>query len=430
MTERLQDFRNTLLVGDVMEELSRLPSQSVHSVITSPPYFRIRDYGHSRQIGLEATGEAYVAKLVEVFREIRRVLRSDGTAFMVMGDSYVGGGRGQDTGSTLEGSLATQAECRKVSPRTGIFGLKEKQLIGMPWRVALALQDDGWWIRQDNIWNRKNVMPQSATDRTTRTHEYVFHLTRSPRYFYDAIAVEEPQSEHERTRRLKQQAKGNRTVYKLHRDALPGQPPQGANGAARNSEARQLLAMKGTRNLRSVWSISSGKYRDPDGDPSQKRHFAVFPEKLVEICLRAGTSEHGVCSLCGAPWRRIVRPSEAYKEILQANLGKNHNKDRAEDLRTGRYGTALQRHHNIASDYRTIGWERSCRCLLGEAIRSVVLDPFMGSGTTAVVSERLERDWVGIELNPDYAASAVRRLERARAKVTGKRAITPAGAPI
>lgn len=416
MTERLHDFRNRLLVGDVLSQLRRLPSQSVHLVVTSPPYYRIRDYGVPGQIGLEATGEEYVAKLVSVFREVRRVLRHDGSMYVNMGDSWVGGARGNDVGSTLEGSRDGQAESRKVSPRSGVFGLKEKQLIGMPWRVALALQADGWWLREDNIWNKKNVMPQSARDRTTRTHEYVFQFSRASRYFHDMTAVEEPQSENERKRRLMQQAKGNRTVYALHRDGMAGQPPQGQNGAARNSEARQLLAMKGTRNLRSVWAISTGKYRDPDPEGRSKRHFAIFPEKLVEICVKAGTSEKGVCSLCGAPWRRMIRPTEAYREILAANLGKNHNKDRAEDLRTGRYGTGLARHHNITPEFRTLGWEASCRCSLGGVLPAVVLDPFIGSGTTAVASERLGRDWVGIELVPDYAQAAEKRIAQAREK--------------
>lgn len=408
MTERLHDFRNKLLVGDVVYQLRRLPSQSVHLVVTSPPYYRIRDYGHPGQIGLEPTGEEYLAKLVSVFREVRRVLRTDGSMYVNMSDSWVGGGRGKDVGSTLEGSRDSQTESRKVAPGKGVFGLKEKQLIGMPWRLALALQADCWWLREDNIWEKKNIMPQSADDRTTRSHEYVFHFARALRYFYDAIAVEEPQSENERARRLKQQAKGNRTVYKLKRDALSGQPPQGANGAA--------LAMKGTRTLRSVWRISTGKYRDPAGSGLHKRHFAIFPEQLVKLLVLSGTSERGVCSLCGAPWRRLVRPTESYRELLEANLGRNHNKDRAEDLRTGRYGTGLARFHNILPDYRTVGWERSCRCLLGEAVPAVVLDPFMGSGTTAVACERLGRDWVGIELVPEYAAGALRRIERAKEK--------------
>lgn len=429
MTERLHDFRNRLLVGDVVGELRRLSSHSVHCVVTSPPYFRIRDYGVPGQIGLEKTGEEYVAKLVAVFREVRRVLRTDGTLFLNMGDGWVGGGRGKDVGSTLEGSLDTQAESRKVAPRQGVFGLKEKQLVGMPWRVAFALQADGWWLRQDNIWAKKNVMPQSALDRTTRTHEYVFQFVLAKRYFYDALAVEEPQSESERTRRLKQMEKGNRTVYKIHRDRLSGQPPQGQNGAARNSQARQVLALKGTRNLRSVWSISSGKYRDPDGELGHKRHFAVFPEKLVEILVACGTSERGVCMLCGAPWKRIVRPTEDYAKLLAANLGKNHNKDRAEDLRTGRYGTGLERHHNICPDYRTVGWEKTCKCLLGGPVPAVVLDPFIGSGTTAVVAERMGRDWVGIELSADYAHAAGRRIERAREKRRTAFGI-PEGAPV
>lgn len=393
---------NEILVGDALEQLRRLPAQSVQACITSPPYFRVRDYGAPGQIGLESTGEKYISRIVQVFRQVRRVLRRDGQLYLNMGDSYVGGPRGKNTGSTLEGGQETQEESRKVAPRKGIFGLKDKQLIGMPWRIALALQADGWWLRQDNIWQKRNVMPASCTDRTTTCHEYIFQLTRSSHYFYDHIAVKEPQSEHERTRRLRQMEKGNHTVYSLKRDTLPGQPLQGANGAARSSQARQVLALKGTRNRRSVWTISNCRFAGA--------HFAVFPEKLVEPCILAATSEKGCCEMCNAPVKRIIRPTEEYQKILEENLGKNHNKDRAEDLVTGRYGTGLQRNHNICAAYETLGWEKSCQCALGGIIPCTVLDPFAGAGTTCLVALKLGRRFIGIELKEEYATMARARI--------------------
>jgi len=222
------------------------------------------------------------------------------------------------------------------------------------------------------------------------------------------VAVEEPQSEHERTRRLRQKANGNDTVYKLRRDGLPGQRPIGQNGAARSSGARQALAVKGTRNRRSVWTLSS--------TPFNGAHFAVFPEALVEPCVKAGTSEKGCCEICGAPWRRQIRPSAEYAEILKANIGKNHPKDQAEDLRTGRYGTGLQRNHNIGSYYQTVGWERTCSCGLGGIVPCTVLDPFFGAGTTGLVACKLGRRFVGIELNPEYAELARKRIDSQRLK--------------
>jgi DNA modification methylase len=401
MTERLHDFRNRLLVGDVSSELRRLPPQSLHCVVTSPPYFRLRDYQVQGQIGLENSGEEYLKKLVDVMKQVRRVLRRDGTVWLNMGDSYVGGGRGTDTGSTLEGSLANQAETRKVSPRTGIFGLKAKQLIGMPWRLALALQADGWWLRQDNIWHKKNVMPESCRDRSTRTHEYVFQLTRSDRYYYDAIAVEEPQSEHERSRRLREQKEGLKTEYTLRRDDAHGQLPPSRSGAARTVQARQRLAMKGTRNRRSVWSLGTQAFPEA--------HFATFPEKLVEPCVLASTSEKGCCGMCGAPLVRILKRKfyGDHNKARQAEAVVGHNT-------SGAMGNDVWYDHYVPAE--TVGWKKSCSCTLGDVVPCVVLDPFMGSGTTAVVSERLGRGWLGVELNPDYAAMATRRIERAREK--------------
>jgi DNA modification methylase len=404
----MQDWLEKIHVGDVSDVLRLLPAQSVHCVVTSPPYYRQRTYEMDGQIGLEATGETYVERIVEVFRRIRRVLRKDGCLFLNLGDGYIGGGRGEDTGSTLEGGIEHQAETRKVAPNKGVFGLKEKQLILMPHRLALALQADGWWVRQDNIWFKSNVTPSSCKDRTTRTHEYVFQMNRSSHYFYDAIAVEEPQSERERAYRLRQQTRGVETMYTLHRDDHHGQERPGKTGAVRSAAARQVLALKGTRNKRSVWKIST--------QPLKERFYAAFPEKLVEPCILAGTSEKGCCTLCGTPWKRQVRPTEEYGAILKANLGANNLKTKEEEITTGHRGMAIHKNGGLGSGYRTVGWDRSCGCQLGGTAPCIVLDPFMGSGTTAVVAERLGRKWVGIELNPRYAQIAERRIQRAREK--------------
>jgi DNA modification methylase len=429
---------NEILIGDVLAQLGTIPSESVHAVVTSPPYWGLRDYGCPGQLGLETTPEEYVEKMVEIFRDVRRVLRRDGTLWLVMGDCYAtgagrvgeapgGGAQGArylgDIDRIRDGKRAYRDECpnkgnrgstHAMGPMTQpnrmpIPGLKPKDLVGMPWRVAFALQVDGWWLRQDIIWSKKNCMPESAKDRPTRSHEYVFLLTKSAKYFYDAVAVAEPQAENERTRRLKQAEIGNETVYRLKRDEAaaraPGDYGPGAHGAARSAQARQALALKGTRNRRTVWTIAS--------TPFKGAHFAVYPEKLTEPCILAGTSERGACQMCGAPVKRLTRPTKEYAEILKSNIGKNHEKGVVQELVSGKFGTGIQRYHNITADYETVGWRRSCGCGLGGVEPCIVLDPFMGSGTTAAVAVRLGRRFIGIELNPRYAELATDRIAKA-----------------
>ena len=187
----MSDFR--VIVGDCIEGMRTLPDQSVHTCVTSPPYFGLRDYGMAGQIGLEDTPDAFVARLVDVFREVRRVLRDDGTLWLNLGDSYAGGGRGGNPPDSPHQKQATSAgavsvQHRKLDVPTG---LKPKDLIGIPWRVAFALQADGWYLRQDIIWHKPNPMPESVTDRCTKAHEYVFMLSKSARYFFDAEAIAE-----------------------------------------------------------------------------------------------------------------------------------------------------------------------------------------------------------------------------------------------
>ena len=393
---------NEILVGDAAEQLRQLPAQSVHCVMTSPPYFRLRDYGVPGQIGLETSGEEYLARIVEVFRQVRRVLRRDGTVWLNMGDGYVGSWRGGDPKKRV--TVDQKERLAKLAVKSGsVFGLKEKQLIMMPARVALALQADGWWIRQDNIWAKRNVMPESTRDRTTRAHEYLFHLSRSSHYYYDSFAIEEPQSEHERTRRLRQMDKGIETVYSLKRDdPAYGQTAPGRSGGVKTVRARQVLALKGSRNKRSVWSIGT--------QPFKEAHFATFPEKLVEPCILAGTSEKGCCSMCGAQAVREVRPTREYAELLDANLGKNHLHNRVEDLQVGREGNGIAEHGNIGRMYRTVGWSTGCSCGLGTLVPSIVMDPFAGAGTTCLVAAKLGRRFIGVELKPEYAEIARRRI--------------------
>jgi DNA modification methylase len=271
-----------IIQGDCLEGLRTLPDASVHCCVTSPPYWGLRDYGHDGQIGLESTPEAYVARMVEVFREVRRVLREDGTCWVNLGDSYANQKSGDTYSgfndryfnrSTDGGKQAKTVSGAKVG-KLEFTGLKPKDLVGIPWRVAFALQADGWWLRQDIIWHKPNPMPESVRDRCTKAHEYVFLLTKSERYFYDAEAVSEAAAQSSGW--AKQRAKGEDT-WKYGRAA--GGDPNSTNGVG------GTLALGATRNRRSVWTITTKPYRGA--------HFAVMPPDLVEPCIKAGCPEGG-----------------------------------------------------------------------------------------------------------------------------------------
>jgi DNA modification methylase len=244
----------TIYIGDNRDTLREIPDGSVQCVVTSPPYYGLRDYGNDAQIGLEDTPEAFVQALVEVFREVRRVLRDDGTLWLNLGDSYVAARSYQVTDQKWRDVGNSKAS---VVPQ----GLKPKDLIGIPWRVAIALQADGWYLRQDIIWHKPNPMPESVTDRCTKAHEYLFLLTKSARYYYDAEAVKERAEQAGRVR--SDRMGGNKYVEGIkHSDG----------GVFTGSE---------TRNCRSVWTVAT--------QPYSGAHFATFPPKLIEPCILAGS---------------------------------------------------------------------------------------------------------------------------------------------
>jgi DNA modification methylase len=276
------DYR--IIEGDCIEGMRRLEGQSVNCVVTSPPYFGLRDYGHDGQIGLEASPEAFVAKLVEVFREVRRVLRDDGTVWLNLGDSYaaqrggthqpaetLAGGKG---GKTADGSRVNRDRHDGYNPtrNASAIGLKHKDLIGIPWRVALALQSDGWYLRQDIIWHKPNPMPESVRDRCTKAHEYIFLLSKSPRYYFDSLAMQEPAVYDGPPRRAKS------FMRKVATTLPPGQPSQ-------HREGRDDIAYTGTRNRRSVWTVATKPYKGA--------HFATFPPELIRPCILAGCPKDG-----------------------------------------------------------------------------------------------------------------------------------------
>ena len=262
-----------IIPGDCIAGLRTLPDASVHCCVTSPPYWGLRDYGHDGQIGLEATPEAYVARMVEVFREVRRVLRDDGTLWLNLGDSYAAttkqSGRNDHDrphNGEARGTYDSGTAGAKTKLRVRLDGLKPKDLVGIPWRVAFALQADGWWLRQDIIWHKPNPMPESVRDRCTKAHEYVFLLTKSERYYYDAEAVSE--------------------ASVIGAGAVRNITPRNKGGAStRNDGDRFGIVNDGTRNRRSVWTVTTKPYSGA--------HFAVMPPDLVEPCIKAGCPEGG-----------------------------------------------------------------------------------------------------------------------------------------
>lgn len=388
--------------GHAVEVLSSLQPGSVHCVVTSPPYWGLRDYGGDPVswadgwkgcLGLELTPRQYVDHLVEVFEAVARVLRQDGTLWLNLGDGYVGGGRGGDPAqpSGLSGGTASQEASWIDRSRAAPPGLKRKHLVGIPWHVAFALQSSGWYLRQDIVWHKPNPMPESVKDRCTRAHEFLFlfaHPQSDGRYFYDAHAIEEPAVSASQGR-----GSGNK------QRKLAGT----ANNDRTNTHLGSSVPWKAeTRNRRDVWTIPAKPFRGVQG--VQSDHFAVMPPDLVRPCILAGTSERGVCSVCGAPWRRTTRRREV--ETTSACIGGDPDRrdggSRERDP-TGRGGNQL------AKTTEPEGWVPSCSCD-APVVPAVVLDPFGGAGTVNLVADDLGRHSIYIDCKPEYTHLATQRI--------------------
>lgn len=408
--------------GDCLAVLKTMAGESVHCVVTSPPYWGLRDYGVEGQLGLEKTPEEYIAKMVAVFREVKRVLRSDGTLWLNIGDSYAGSWGNY----VAPGSTSAKAMDKRRKDRYGIFrphaadspGMKPKDLVGIPWLLAFALRADGWWLRSDIIWHKPNPMPESVSDRPTKAHEYLFLLTKSSHYYYDAEAIKEIALDPEDDARRLSQVQADHKSFPDHgtHNGLRGKGGKNAfrgqghnrfadNGRAnRNGRDLKEVGVGLFRNKRSVWSVATS--------PFPEAHFATFPPKLIEPCILAGTSERGCCAQCGAPLERKTEPSAEYAK----HLGKavhNHEGDLVRGMRFDK---------KTNSERVTKGWEATCDCQVAEIKTGapeaqkifrapcIVLDPFSGAGTTGLVTRRLQRSYIGIELNPEYIAMSERRI--------------------
>lgn len=333
---------NNIYNMDCLVGLKRMAAGSVNCCVTSPPYFGLRDYGNIEQIGLEETPEEYVLKIVEVFREVKRVLSDDGTLWLNLGDSYSGSGKGRmANGLHCEGGK----QATNIGTTEGILvktqiQLPAKNLIGIPWMVAFALRADGWYLRQDIIWAKPNPMPESVRDRCTKSHEYIFMLSKKPKYYYDAAAISEPVTESTKMR-LSQNVEdqiGSDRAQGKNGNMKAKAPRYGGNkyatGGFNRTKSGNIyeISPDAKRNKRSVWTIST--------KPFKEAHFATFPQDLIEPCILAGCPRGGV-----------------------------------------------------------------------------VLDPFMGAGTTSIVSIKNNRNYIGFELSEKYCEIANKRIADATAQV-------------
>jgi DNA modification methylase len=301
--------------GDTASILKTIPSECVHCVITSPPYWGLRDYGVSAQIGLEDTLEEYVEKITEVFNEIKRVLKKNGTVWLNLGDSYAGSGHGY--GSEIKGKQKTNRGAlfmAQMRPFEIPEGLKVKDLVGIPWRIAFALQANGWYLRSDIIWHKPNPMPESVKDRPTKSHEYLFFLTKTSKYYYDIDAIREPHHwiDHRLNRMEQYRKKVQSATLNSATTSKSNQSVMRQSSGNGNESGRWRGRKKGTgtnresvnhplgRNKRTVWTVPT--------QPFKEAHFATFPEKLVEPCLLAGCPPNGLVldPFCGSGTTGVV----------------------------------------------------------------------------------------------------------------------------
>lgn len=472
-----ENFR--ILCGDWIKCLKMLPDESVHCCVTSPPYWGLRDYGVTGQLGLEKTPEEYIAKVVAGFREVRRVLRKDGTLWLNMGDSYASDAGTNRKPTTLTGSKVPSGWSNRCQPtRVGIAakmrhgkdidpkrqnagepikhgdsGLKPKDLIGMPWRIAFALQLDGWYLRAQCPWIKRNSMPESVRDRPGTSTETIFLLSKSERYFYDAEAVKMPAAGTAHARgsgvNPKAAAHNNSRKDRARAEHMRG-PTETMNGIRPNKNettglrryegfnarwdakeatrsrqnesfsaaVKDIVPVRGRRNHDWFMDSWEGLLTDDDGDPLAfvvnpapfpEAHFATFPEALVKPCILAGTSEKGCCPKCGAPWKRVIETGELAGECVIQNGDRP-----AADVRGVSETSLLRTNGRTFRETRTTDWQASCACDAGDPIPCTVIEPFWGSGTTGKVAMNNHCKVIGIELKPEYIEMSLRTRFRQR----------------
>lgn len=370
----------TLYCGDSLDVLKGMADESIDCCITSPPYWGLRDYGCNGQLGLEKSPEEYVSNMVQLFREVRRVLKADGVLWLNLGDSYASNGcylhTWMDKHPEKKHLHTKNSERYKDVPafRGGEYSIKPKDLVGIPWRVALALQADGWWLRQDIIWHKPNPMPESVKDRCTKSHEYIFMLTKSGRYYFDSEAIKEPANYAGCSR-----------------------------GISKNITPNGMTDFGGqiqydTRNKRSVWTVTTKPYKEA--------HFATYPPDLILPCVKA--SPEYLCSECGTPYKRVIT-------VIGKREGEVYVGQATKDYSSGKAQNPSDTKRRVLESMSRItksSWQQGCSCCNAETKPAVILDPFFGSGTTGLVAVQNGRRYIGIDLNPKYCEIAASRIER------------------
>jgi DNA modification methylase len=376
--------------------LRTLPDESVHCCVTSPPYFGLRDYGVAGQIGLEPSPEQYIAELVAVFREVRRVLRKDATLWLNLGDSYaVRNPTGFRPGNEAKNGGASNKNGVGI-----VSGSKAKDLLMIPARVALALQADGWWLRSDIIWAKPNPMPESVRDRPTSAHEHVFLLAKAERYFFDVDAVAEDAIYAGLTGQDASGFKDAKLFNGKHSDKQRGHERRHAGFNEKWDSMSKKQQCSTTRNIRNVWTIATSPFPDA--------HFATFSPELAERCIKAGTSEKGCCSTCGVPWVRQIEKTTTFRGG-SGKAGRTAEDANAHGKWAGKqYGANIKLGPSISVE--TIGWRAACSCN-APVQPCTVLDPFGGAGTVGVVASQQDRNAILIELSEKYCAMMRKRID-------------------
>ncbi len=418
--------RVRIIVDDCRRALADLAPESVQCVVTSPPYWGLRDYGVAGQIGLEASVDAHIAALVAVFRDVRRVLRKDGTLWLNYGDAYASSVNGRSAADTKAAGDDDRTFRDKPLDTVKASGLKAKDLLGLPWRLAFALQADGWWLRRDIIWHKPNPMPESTRDRPTTAHEYVFLLTKAPRYFYDGDAIRTELAPN--------------SIARLAQD-IDGQEGSDRAHAGEKSNGR-MKAVGGPRALYKMpdgWDTGAGGHRSihragrEKGAPPDRSvgvgHNAR-PRKAAPNMRNGFRGEHdGPSAYVGQKGTQSNSNRNALKmdgHVDRRKDGFNQRWDESEALGVVAPGANARSVWTIPTEgfkdahFATFPTEMARRCILaGSRIGDTVLDPFGGAGTTGLVAAKALRNAILLELNPDYAAIAHRRMKSALIAVEG-----------
>jgi site-specific DNA-methyltransferase (cytosine-N4-specific) len=410
---------NKIYCGNNLDLLKQLDDKSIQLCVTSPPYFSLRSYlskddpNKHLEIGAEESLQEYIDNLVKIFSEVYRVLRDDGILYLNLGDSYAANRTYQvasNKGANKGVAQSVEGKGSKVPA-----GLKPKDLIGVPWRVAFALQDWGWTVRSEIIWakgisfNNKysgSCMPESCKDRPTKSHETVFMLTKGTKYYYDNEAVAEETTNPYTLDCIKKAKEQKSTRSDLNIFSKEDRHGKGKKGISR-AEMGALMSSK--RNIRSVWTINPESFRGA--------HFAVMATKLIEPCILAGTSEYGCCFNCGKPYTRIIekgRADEEHKRLCGADSNGEYLCEATKEFKKNNVQNASEVKARILAgmvEKKTVGWKKDCKCETDEIKPCVVIDPFGGAGSVGLVVKQLGRDYILFDLNPEYCEIAKNRIQ-------------------